>query len=169
MAGKFVPISGPVVANTFYTDGALVARDLSIDLPEVVPMTADLPVMGTLTKPVWPLIEHMEASIKKIGFDKGLGGMLTPGSKSHEARWVQTITDANGNTRNVGCKAFMTGEIANLPGIGQEIGSAGEHDIKIGITRYNLFVDGQEMWLIDRMAGIVRINGVEYANLDSML
>ena len=169
MAGKFVPISGPVVANTFYASGVLVARDVGVTLPAVTPVTADLPVMGTYTKPIWQLIEHMEAAITKIGFDKGLKGMLSPGVKSFEARWVQTVTDANGRTRNVGCKAFLTGEVALLPEIGQEVGSAGEHEVRIGLTRYNLFVDGEEMWLIDRMAGKVRINGVEYADMDSML
>lgn len=165
----FVNICGPVVGDTCYMDGKLVARDLGIDLPEIVPATADLPAMGTFTMPVWSLIQHMEAQINKIGLDKGLSSAIKPNMKPLEVRWVQTITDANGNTRNVGCKAFLRGVPANLPNVGIQVGSASEHPLKIALTRYNLFVDGEEMWLIDRLAGIVRIAGVDYADLESML
>lgn len=167
--GLFVPICGPIVANTAYSEGELVARDVNINLPEVSPKTADLSAMGTFSMPIWQLIEHMEAAITKIGLDKGLRNMITPDMKPLELRWVQTVTDANGKTRDVGCKAFLRGIPANLPSIGQEVGSVSEHEIKIALTRYNLFVDGYEMWLIDRLAGIVRINGKTYTNLDSLL
>ena len=169
MAGTFVPISGPIVANTAYSGGQLVARDVAITLPEVAPLTASLSAMGTFDMPIWQLIEHMEAVITKIGLDKGLRSLITPDMKPLEVRWVQTVTSADGVTKNVGCKAFLRGIPANLPEIGQEVGSPSEHETRIALTRYNLFVDGQEMWLIDRLAGIVRIAGKNYANLDSML
>ena len=169
MAGTFVNICGPVVADTVYADGKLLARDAAVTLPEVAPMTAELPAMGTFELPVWQLIEQMEASITKIGLDMGLRSAITPDMKPLEFRWVQTVTDANGQTKNVGCKAFLRGIPLNLPEIGLEVGSASEHECRISLTRYNLFVDGKEMWLIDRFAGIVRINGKNYADLDSML
>ena len=67
----FVPISGPVLADTVYCDNKLTARDVAISLPEVVPMTVDLPAMGTFSMPVWQRLEHMEAGITKIGIDNG--------------------------------------------------------------------------------------------------
>ena len=167
--GFFVNICGPVVADTAYSDGRLVARDTNLTLPEVVPMTADLAMMGTFSMPVWQLIEHMEAQISKIGVDKGLRSILTPGMKALEFRWVQTVTDVNGSTREMGCKAFLKGMIANLPEIAPEVGSATEHPCKIALVRYNLFADGQEMWLVDRLAGRVRIAGRELSDMSSML
>lgn len=166
---KFVNICGPVVADTVYSENKLVARDVSATLPAVTPMTADLPAMGTLSMPVWQLIENMEAAINKIGLDMGLRSIITPDMKPLELRWVQTVTDANGRNRNVGCKAFLRGIPNKLPEIGLEVGSAIEHEVTIALTRYNLFVDGVEMFLIDRLAGKVRIAGKEYANMDSML
>lgn len=165
----FVNICGPVVADTVYSSGQLAARDVAITLPEVAPLTADLAAMGTFTMPIWQLIDHMEAAVTKIGVDLGLRSMIKPDMKPLESRWVQTVTDANGNTKNVGCKAFLKGIPANLPEVGLEIGSASEHEVRIALTRYNLFVDGQEMWLIDRLAGIVRIAGKDYANISSLL
>ena len=79
------------------------------------------------------------------------------------------MTDASGATKNVGCKAFIRGIPANLPEIGLEVGAASEHAVNVAVMRYNLFVDGEEMWLIDRLAGIVRIAGKDYADIASML
>lgn len=166
---KFVPVCGPIVANTFYSNNKLVARDVAMTLPEVAPLTADLSVMGTYTMPIWQLIDNMEMAITKIGHDLGLRSMLTPESKPMEARWVQTVTDANGKTKNVSCKAFMRGIPNKLPEIGQEVGSASEHECTMTLSRYQLYVDGVEMWLIDRFAGVVRIAGKDVSNIKSML
>ena len=170
MAGAFVNICGPVVADTTYCDGDLVARDVSISLPEVAAMTADLQAMGTFTLPIWQLLDNMEASVTKIGVDLGLRALIKPDMTPLEFRWVQTVTDANGSTRNVGCKAFIRGIPNKIPGISLEVGSASESEVTITVTRYNLFVDGQEMFLIDRLAGKVRIAGKDYAeDMGSML
>lgn len=169
MAGTFVNICGPVVADTAYVGGKLLARDVALTLPEVAPMTAELAAMGTFELPVWQLIEQLEAAITKIGLDMGFRSAITPDMKTYEFRWVQTVTDATGQTKNVGCKAFLRGIPLNLPEIGLEVGSASEHELRISLVRYNLFVDGKEMWNIDRLAGIVKIAGKDYANLDSML
>lgn len=166
----FVPISGPVVADSTYCDNKLVARDVSITLPEVTAMTADLQAMGTLTLPIWQLVEHMESAITKIGVDLGFAALIKPDMKTIEHRWVQTVTDANGNTRNVGCKAFIKGIPNKIPGVSLEIGSASENEITIATTRYCLIVDGNEICLIDKLAGICRIHGKDYAgDIISML
>lgn len=166
----FVPISGPIVADSVYSNNVLVARDVAFTLPEVTPTTVDLPAMGTLSMPIWQLLENMEASITKVGTDKGLLNLIKPNMKPIELRWVQTVTDANGGNKNVGCKAFLTGIPNKLPGIGGEVGSPSENETTFSVTRYGLFVDGEEMWLIDRLAGICRIGGVDYAgDISSML
>ena len=166
----FIPISGPVVADTAYCENKLVARDVSVTLPEVTPVTADLPAMGTMSLPIWSLLENMETALTKIGTDMGLAQLIKPDMKPLEFRWAQTVTDANGVTKNVGCKAFIKGIPNKIPSIGVEIGSATENEVTIMTTRYGLFVDGKEMWLIDRLSGICRINGTDYAKgINSLL
>lgn len=61
-----------MVANTAYVDNTLVARDVAITLPEVTPQTSDTQAMGTLSLPIWQLLENMELAITKIGLDLGL-------------------------------------------------------------------------------------------------
>lgn len=165
----FVPINGPVIANTVYSNDVLVAKDVAVTLPEVTPLTADLSAMGTFTVPIWNLIDNMELAITKIGVDHGLRSMLTPESMPIEIRWVQTVTDANGVTRNVGCKAFMRGIPNKLPGISQEIGSPSENECTLTLSRYQLIVDGEEMWLIDRITGDCKIAGKDMGSLTSLL
>ncbi len=166
---KFVNICGPVIGVTVYSEGKLVARDVAITLPEITPVTADLAAMGTFSLPIWQLLEHMETAVTKIGADLGLRQIIKPDMKPLEFRWAQTVTDANGITKNVGCKAFIKGIPNKIPGIGLTVGEASESECTIATTRYNLFVDGQEMFLVDRLAGVVRIAGVNYANIDSLL
>lgn len=169
MAG-FVNICGPIVADTSYVDNKLVARDVGISLPEVAPTMVDVQAMGTMSLPVWQLLDNMETAITKIGVDMGLRSMITPKPLSIEHRFVQTVTDANGNTKNVGCKAFLRGIPSKIPSIGVEIGSAGENECTYTVTRYQLIVDGTEMWCIDRLAYVLRIAGKDYASeLSSLL
>lgn len=167
--GKFVPISGPVVASTVYVENQLAARDVSISLPEVAAVMVDVQATGSLSIPIWALIENMEMTINKIGVDKGLRTMIKPGSQNIESRFVQTVTEASGVTRNVGCKAFTRVLSQKIPGIAPAIGEASENECAYTVTRYQLFVDGEEMFLIDKLAGIVRIGGVDYASMDDLL
>lgn len=160
----FVNISGPVVANTVYVDSKLVARDVAITLPEVTATTVDVQAMGTLSLPIWSLLENMEAAITKIGVDMGLSAMLKPEPIPLELRWVQTVTDANAVTKNVGCKAFIRGIPNKIPEIGITVGEASEGECTFTLTRYQLMADGEEMFLIDRLAGIVRISGKDYVS-----
>lgn len=160
----FLDIHGPVVADSAYANNKLVGRDVAVTLPEVAPTTADLRALGTMSMPIWQLLDNMEMSITKIGVDKGLSDMLKPEPLPLELRWMHTVTDANGATKNVQCKAFLRGVPTKIPGIGIEPGNASENEYTLMITRYQLIVDGAELFLIDRLAGIVRIGGKDYAS-----
>ena len=167
---KFVPIQGPIAADTAYVDNKLVARDVAATLPEVTPVMVDVQAMGTMSLPMWQIIENMELAITKIGVDLGLCSMIEPKMKPIELRWAQNVTDENGITKNVGCKAFFRGIPTKIPGVGVTVGEQSENEVTFTVTRYNLFVDGKEMYLIDRLAGIVKINGKDYAGeLSNML
>ena len=166
----FVPIQGPVIADTVYVDNKLVAKDVAATLPEITPVTVDLQVMGTMSLPIWQLLENLEAAITKIGIDYGLRAMIKPDMKPIEFRWVQTVTDATGVSKNVGCRAFLSCIPNKIPGISLAIGEQSESECTFSVTRYGLFVDGEEMFLIDRLAGIVRIDGKDYASeIEAML
>ena len=169
MAG-FVNVTGPVVADTVYSNNKLVAKDVGFTLPAVTPMTAEVQAMGTMSVPIPQLLENMELAITKIGTDEGLTAMLSFDAFPIEIRWVQSVTDANGKTSHIGCKAFLRCMSNGSPEIGGTPGEATENEMPYTVTRYQMMQDGKEAWLIDRLAGICRIGGKDYmSNINSML
>lgn len=159
---KWLDVSGPVMANTVYSDGELVAKDTSVTLPEITFATAEFKASGTLTLPIYSQIENMETTIHKGGVDLGLLKMLTLSSKTLEARFAIDVLQADGSTKPVGAKAFLKVAPNKIPSLAGEPGSPIESDITLVTTRYQLFVDGKEYWLFDKLAQKFRVDGKDY-------
>lgn len=170
--GKVIDIRGPVNGTTAYINGQLKARNTTITLPEVTHVLATVQTaLGEHEVPLYGLIETMETSIKKIGADYGLAEMLAMSQNTYEFRWAQQVTKADGSSTVEGCKAFIRGvpKVA-VPQIEANVGESIEMDITLATSRYQLFVNGKELCLIDKIAGICRIAGVDYASsVDSLL
>ncbi len=164
--GAVLDINGPVNADTSYVDGELVARNTGVTLPEVTHVLATVKTaLGEHEVPLYGLVETMESTIKKVGADYGLAKICGMANKTIEHRWVQQVTKAEtGENKVMGCKAFLRGvpKVA-VPAIEVETGSTVELEIPFSISRYQLFVDGHEIILVDKIAGICRINGTDYA------
>lgn len=170
--GKVIDIRGAVNGTTAYVNGQLKARNTTISLPEVTHVLATVQTaLGEQEVPLFGLVESMETTVKKIGADYGLAGMLAMSPQTYEFRWAQQVTKADGTNNVEGCKAFIRGvpKVA-VPQIEVTVGESVEMDVTLATTRYQLFVDGQELCLIDKLAGICRIGGVDYASkLESLL
>lgn len=159
---KWIDVNGPVLANTVYVDNKLSAKDTSITLPEIAFTTAEFKAMGALSLPIFSQIDNMETTIHKVGIDLGLLNMLTLEPKTLETRFALDVLKADGSTKAVGAKAFLRVVPNKIPSLAGEPGAAVESDATFTTTRYQLFVDGEEYWLIDKLAQIVRIHGVNY-------
>jgi P2 family phage contractile tail tube protein len=159
----WLDLKGPILANTVYSNGVLVAKGVTVTLPSVTPMTADYRAMGTVTLPMPGVIEAMEASITKIGVDLGLRSLLKLESTTLEFRWAQDVKKSDGSSKVEGCKAFVRGVPKGIPGLSVDPGSTSENEVTIAATRYQLFVDGEEYWLIDQLNQIMKIGGTDYA------
>jgi len=154
---------GTIVGVTAYADGVLVAEDVTISLPEITPKMQTMPAMGDIELPI-PLVEAMEATINKVGIDKGFIRLLVPEKRKYEFRWVQTKVKTDGTQEFEGCKAFITG-IPKIffPGGDIAPGENYEGAIPIAVTRYQLYVDGNEYILVDKLKNQLKINGKDYA------
>ena len=155
-------ITGAVVADTVYVDNELAARDVAFTLPALQFLTADVQAMGTMSIPLIGQLEHMELVVTKIGTDKGLGKMNKLEKQNLEFRWVQNVAKTDGNMATVGCKAFVRTLPASIPETGVELGSATEHENTYGVSRMQIYVDGEEILLVDRLNQILRVNGKDY-------
>lgn len=152
-------IKGAVVGATAYSSGELVAKDVSITLPAVTPLTYSFNAGGATDMPIHGLTEAMEATITKIGVDLGLLALIKPGVLDIEVRWVQESIDNNGNKTVEGCRAYLKGHSKGAPGITVTVGEGTENPVAIAVTRYRLVVNGKEHLLIDKLKDIYKING----------
>lgn len=166
----FINIKGAILADTVYSDGELAAKDVTVTLPSVNYMTAEHKAMGTIELPMLGQIEAMEASVTKKGYDAGLATLAQPEAKNLEIRFVQDVITAEGVSKPEGCKAFLRAVPKILPGSDLEPGATGDTKVPFSVTRYQLIVGGKELWLIDQLKGIQRINGKDYAkSINSLL
>ena len=159
---QWLDIKGPVVADTVYADGTLVAKDVAFTLPGIEFITADVQAMGNLSVPLIGLLENMELAITKIGMDSGLGRLNRLQKQNLEFRWVQNVVKSDGSTAVEGCKAFVRTMPGSFPETGIEVGSAPEHENTYNVTRMQIYANGVEIACVDRLSQILRINGVDY-------
>ena len=154
---------GTIVGVTAYVGNNLVAEDVTISLPEITPKTQTFNAMGEIEIPL-PLVEAMEATVNKVGIDKGFIRLLVPETRKFEFRWVQTKVKTDGTQEMEGCKAFITGIPKTIfPGGDIAPGENYEGAIAIAVTRFQLYVAGNEYILVDKLKGQFKINGKDYA------
>lgn len=159
---QFQDIKSAVIADSVYADKVLVARDVSFTLPGIEFQTADVQAMGTMSVPMIGLLENMELSITKIGMDKGLSRMNRLEKQNFEFRWVQDVVKSDGSIKTEGCKAFVRTMPGSIPEMGVEVGSATEHENTYNVTRIQIYANGEEILLVDRLSQILRIDGKDY-------
>lgn len=155
-------IKGAVVADTVYCDDVLIAKDTSFTIPGITFATADVQAMGTMSVPIIGMIENMQLTVKKIGVDKGLSKLNKLKAQNLELRWVQTDVKSDGSIDNEGCKAFVRTMPSALPDIGVETGSATELETTYNVSRVQVYANGEEVYCVDRIAGVLRVNGTDY-------
>lgn len=162
MSQMWLDLKGPILANTVYDDGKLVAKDVTVTFPSVTHVTADFKAMGTLTLPMLGQIEAMEAAITKIGIDLGLRSLVKLEAKTLEFRWAQDVKKSDGSTATEGCKAFLRATSKGIPGLSVDPGNPSENELTYAVSRYQVIVAGTEYWLVDQLNQILRIGGVDY-------
>ena len=151
-----------VTADVLLINKAKAAEDVSFELPSIALQTAELQAMGKMSLPLVGLLEDMTLAITKIGIDRGFAEMAKLEKMEMEFRWIQDKINESGSVTHQGCKAFLNVIPQEIPGASIEIGSASELALTYTVTRYQLFVNGVEIMLIDRLNQILRINGKVY-------
>ena len=162
---KALDVRGPISADTAYVAGELVARNVTLTLPEITHVLGTFKTaLGEQEIPLYGLTESMEATIQKIGTDLGLAKICELKSQEYEFRWVQQVVRTSGKLEAGGCRAYLRAVPKIVPAIEVNPGDSVELDIPLAVTRYQLFCEGQEICLVDKMAGICRIYGQDYAS-----
>lgn len=165
MSNVVLDVRGPINATTVYVNNTLVARNVTITLPEVTHVLGTIKTaLGEQDMPLYGLVDSMEATIQKIGCDMGLAKICQLRSNNYEFRWTQQVTRTNGKIEVGGCRAYIRAVPKVVPAIEVNPGDSVELDIPLAVTRYQFFCEGEEIVLVDKLAGICRINGEDYAS-----
>ena len=157
-----INLNGPILASKVLCGTETVAEDVTISLPNGTLQTVDFEALGTLTIAI-PRTDNLEATINTVGLDKGLFKLLGPETHQYEFRMAQNVVSRDGSQKTVGIKAFITGSSPTVLGGDMEVGSTTNGGISINAMRYRLIVDGEEVILIDKLKGILKFNGKDYA------
>lgn len=153
------------LGTTVYLDGELIAEDVAVTLPPVTFAETEIQGGGgSITVPLYPLPQNLEASITFRGQSEGFAAALASAGKQVEVRWAVSQLQPDQTSRVVGMKAFLTGLPRSLPGPSVGVGEAEELEVAWTVTRYQLVRDGATVLLIDKLAGKVEIDGQDYAS-----
>ena len=162
--------TGPVVGSSTYVNGNKVERDYGFTLPNVEFVIAEINAHGTMGVPVPLRLECMEQAVPTAVADEGCAVMVVGEPIDIEHRWVYLKINANGSTTNVGCKAYLHCLPKGIPEVEIAPGEITETEPTYTVTRYRLVHDGKELFVIDRLANKISINGKDYAvDIEAML
>jgi phage tail tube protein FII len=153
---------GPVIDTSVWIGGERIAESIGLTLPEVTPVTADYAAMGTISLPVTGLFESMEMTLTNHGIDDGFAKLIALRSQTLQFRWVHDVLGTDGTASPVGYKANVRGMPKTIPGIEVAKGEAQENEISYEVTRYELLAGGKQIFLIDRLSNVLKVNGVDY-------
>ena len=154
--------AGSSAAESVDNAADLVGRDVDITLPAVQYKTTTANVMGDMEVPIFGQLEDMVLTIHPHGLSaKSLAKLAEPGAKQLEIRWAQQWIDEGANQTLEAGKAYITAAPKVLaPELSLTAGNAAEYDLSYTVTKYKLVVGDTEVCDIDRISGVVKVNGV---------
>ena len=146
-----------------------VAIDCTITPPVVTFETGTVQMMGSLTVPDQSRIADMSLSIT-VPVSPYSAKLSGKGLMGYEARWAQEVTDPSGAIRVVQGVCYISGYVTQVPASAVNPGAEGTADYNVSVVKYRLVVDGEELHNIDRAAGVLVINKVDYrSEVDKLL
>lgn len=157
--------SGNVINHKVLIGNIEVDDVVNITLPNIEQQTVELNgagIMGTISMPTTSQIGSMELSIAYRSVSKSVLRLHKPGNQNIEIRFVKDYMDRNGQMLPQGSKVFATGVYKTSEGGTIENNGAIEGSVTYELLRYRVIVDGVEVILIDKLANIYRVDGVDY-------
>jgi len=151
-----------VVASKFKSNGTEIATHVSADLPSISRVAFDMNgagVMGTVSVPVTGQFEAMELSINTRGFSGEAGRLMALGEQRLELLFSQDSHSVQKGIVPEGCKIYATGTFMKQESGSVVPGEASDGSVSFSVYRYEVYVAGKEVILIDQFKFIYRVNG----------
>lgn len=143
--------------------------DAEVTLPTIEHPTSTMQAMGDTDVVDQTRVNSMVTTIScEAGvISAKLGGY---GVKDYVIRWGQEMKQADGSFRLVPFVAYVSGTPQSDGGVSVQVGNNTTAQLNINTFKYRLLSDGQEIKYVDKLNGILRLNGEDYrAELNKML
>lgn len=164
MGLKALKTNGPVISDSLYCNGELIAREFSFSIGEIKPVTAEIQAMGTINVPINGLVEDTTCTITLKGTDE-LTKVLTRQERlSLEIRGVQSVIDTAGNEYKVGIKYFLTVMPMGVPGEDNAPGEVTTREYNFQLYSYQKVFNGETHIDMDRFANRYETDGKDWAD-----
>jgi len=149
-----------ILADTWYINKKLAGESVSVTLPNIEWLTQSIKAGGNMDIPLVGLTDALDCNVTTDG--GVIESAIEPGLKTHEFRWAKSVVKNDGESSTVGCKAFLKMTSKNIPEQAIEEQEATESSYDFSVARYQLYEDGKEVFLYDKISGILRIDGTDY-------
>lgn len=172
---KNIDILGQVKGCTVYAapggipDQFPATIDAEVGLPQITHPTSTMQSMGDMDAPDQTRVNPMVTTIScepSVIQSKLMGY----GVQNYIIRWAQEIKKANGEFDIIPFVAYISGIPAEDAGSTVRPGESTTGTISINTFKYRLICDGKEIRYVDKLNGVLKINGVDYRQkINSML
>lgn len=149
-------------------DGSTQVEDVtSVDTPEIEFVNDEVDIPGATAKINIVMSYQVGALTVTINHNNGNGcdGLATPDLHKIELRMArQVINTASGTSTPKSTKVRFTGTPMKVSRGSVERGNPRGASVQYSVQRYEEEENGKEIICIDALAGILRINGKDYAS-----
>lgn len=135
----------------------------SVTLPDIEQKAEEVQGSGLLGSVAIPTPGHFSAmnttiSIRAAGKDKRY---LLQANTNLEIRMAANMRATDGTMYVSGTRMYVNGTPVKVTNGSAEIGKAKEESYEYSTTRYREVVDGEETVLIDQIAGVYKVGGID--------
>ncbi len=154
-----------VTAHKVLMDNNEIGDNVSCTLPDIEHATSELKgagIAGTIDVPLMGMFNSMTFSMDFRGLNRNSAAALKPGITNLELRFLKDTIASNGNYIAEGTKVFVSGYNKKVAPGKVETGASMDSSAEYEVTRYRIICDGVEVLLIDKLAGVYKVNGIDY-------
>lgn len=160
-------VHNKVIDQRLFDGDTLVEDVTSIDTPEIEYVSDEVDIPGATAKINIVMPYQVGAMTVTVNHNNGNGcdGLNAPETHKIELRMArQVISTATGNSAPELTKVRFTGTPMKVTRGSVERGNPRGQSVQFSVQRYEEEVNGKVVILIDALAGILQINGKDYAS-----
>ena len=151
-----------VIANLLKRNGKAIAKDVSVEFTLPAFARGEMQNSGTDETPLLMFDGAMEAKITCKGIDKSVVDIAAPFTARYKLTECQQIKLIEGSPAVEQAEFVFKGKGAGPMSHSSSVGEGSDAEFTVVLSRYEEYLNGDEMVLIDRDLGICRINGIDY-------